>query len=87
MCIIQFCFTDPQTGCILCNYTIKQNECLTNDQMKQVTCQVQNPISGGTTFNYASKSIEIIATNKGEQLFIFVFLFFPKTVNNDYLCK
>ncbi|KAF5892777.1 adhesion G protein-coupled receptor F5-like, partial [Clarias magur] len=56
--------SDPQTGCILCNYTLKQNDCQNIEQEKHITCQVQNPISGGTTLHYDPGSITIIATSK-----------------------
>ncbi|KAB5543735.1 hypothetical protein PHYPO_G00083010, partial [Pangasianodon hypophthalmus] len=56
--------TSPLAGCILCDYMIKEKECQISDQVKQVTCQLKNPISGSTTQSYNSKSITIDVINK-----------------------
>ncbi|XP_053501794.1 mucin-2 [Ictalurus furcatus] len=60
--------TSPSTGspagCILCDYTIKQNDCQTAEQEKHVTCKLKNPINGTTTQSYNSKSITISVSNK-----------------------
>ncbi|MCI4388467.1 hypothetical protein PGIGA_G00086430, partial [Pangasianodon gigas] len=56
--------TNPLAGCILCDYMIIEKECQISDQVKQVTCQLKNPISGSTTQSYNSKSITIDVINK-----------------------
>ncbi|KAF4082576.1 hypothetical protein AMELA_G00153230 [Ameiurus melas] len=62
--------TSPSTGspagCILCDYTIKENDCQNDGQEKQVTCKLKNPINGITTQSYNSKSITISVSNKGQ---------------------
>ncbi|XP_053543050.1 adhesion G-protein coupled receptor F1-like [Ictalurus punctatus] len=53
--------TGSPAGCILCDYTLKQNDCQTT---KHVTCKLKNPINGITTQSYNSKSIIVNVTNK-----------------------
>ncbi|XP_053542636.1 adhesion G protein-coupled receptor F5 isoform X5 [Ictalurus punctatus] len=53
--------TGSPAGCILCDYTIKQNDCQTT---KHVTCKLKNPINGTTTQSHNSKSITISVSNK-----------------------
>ncbi|GAA6097008.1 uncharacterized protein LOC113660904 isoform X11, partial [Tachysurus ichikawai] len=56
--------TDPTTGCIFCNYTVNQQQCETNGQNIQVSCQLKTPISGITNPSYNSKSITLNVINK-----------------------
>ncbi|XP_053542633.1 uncharacterized protein LOC108276944 isoform X2 [Ictalurus punctatus] len=56
--------TGSPAGCILCDYTIKQNDCQTAEQEKHVTCKLKNPINGTTTQSHNSKSITISVSNK-----------------------
>ncbi|XP_047660807.1 adhesion G-protein coupled receptor F1-like, partial [Tachysurus fulvidraco] len=65
--------TDPTTGCIFCNYTVNQQQCKTNDQIVQVSCQLKTPINGITNPSYNSKSITLNIINKQFDCFDSVF--------------
>ncbi|XP_053097462.1 adhesion G protein-coupled receptor F5-like [Pangasianodon hypophthalmus] len=52
------------SGCILCDYKINKQDCQTNGQVIQVTCQLTFPLSGSTTQSYNSKIIKISVKNQ-----------------------
>ncbi|XP_053500694.1 adhesion G protein-coupled receptor F5-like [Ictalurus furcatus] len=76
--------TGSPAGCILCDYTLKQNDCQTAEQEKHITCKLKNPINGITTQSYNSKSIIVNVTNKdgSDVLYLFVVVFFTFNFKN-----
>ncbi|XP_053371795.1 adhesion G protein-coupled receptor F5-like [Clarias gariepinus] len=63
---------NPVTGCISCDYPIIQTNCM-NNEVAQVTCQLQSPLPGSTTQSYNSKSITLNIINKTFDCFDNVF--------------
>ncbi|XP_053371791.1 adhesion G-protein coupled receptor F1-like [Clarias gariepinus] len=64
--------TNPVTGCISCDYSVKQTDCI-NNAVAQVTCQLQNPLPESTSQSYNSKSITLNILNKTFDCFDNVF--------------
>ncbi|XP_053371789.1 adhesion G protein-coupled receptor F5-like [Clarias gariepinus] len=63
---------NPVTGCISCNYSVKQTDCM-NNVVAQVRCQLQNPLPESTSQNYNSKSITLNIVNETFDCFDNVF--------------
>ncbi|KAF5890130.1 adhesion G protein-coupled receptor F5-like, partial [Clarias magur] len=56
---------NPVTGCISCDYSVKQTDCINNAVAQaQVTCQLKKPLPESTSESYNSKKITLNIVNK-----------------------
>lgn len=64
---------NPGSGCIVYNYTVRKQECQAADKQVTFTCRLS--VSSLSMFDYSSKNISVILTQKGEPLLLTFFSF------------